>query len=218
MFLCFECIQSQKKTGKGGFFINSWYKDGLKSVQDIQSELSSGDTRWIDKITYFSKKIKGSAGFWRHKRDEVYAWINHHIAQRNGPPNFFITLSCAEYHWPDIKRLIKERHEIAGLPDPDLEKSYVKLVNEYTYIVQEYFQKRVEIWLETVGKVVFKIKHYWLRFEFAASRGQIHAHMLAISDHNQAFQRCNVFANGDKRKKSRVLEHLGAIYVRNGMQ
>ena len=86
-----------------------------------------------------------------------------------------------------------------------MEKSYVKLVNEYTYIVQKYFQKRVEIWLETVGKVVFKIKHYWLRFEFAASRGQIHAHMLAISDHNQAFQRCNVFANGDKRTKAEFL-------------
>ncbi len=26
-----------------------------------------------------------------------------------------------------------------------------------------------------------KIEHYWVRFEFAPSRGQIHAHLLAIS-------------------------------------
>ena len=49
-------------------------------------------------------------------------------------------------------------------------------------MVQEYFQARVQIWLDTIGKHVFKIKHYWVRFEFAPSRGQIHAHMIVIAD------------------------------------
>ena len=57
-FYALNVSNRKKKQAGGGFFINSWYKDGLKSVQDIQSELSTGDTRWIDKITYFSKKIK----------------------------------------------------------------------------------------------------------------------------------------------------------------
>jgi hypothetical protein len=36
-----------------------------------------------------------------------------------------------------------------------------------------------------VGHDVFDVKHYWLRYEFAPSRGQIHAHLLAIcSDHS----------------------------------
>jgi hypothetical protein len=43
----------------------------------------------------------------------------------------------------------------------------------------------VEIWLETVGHGVFDIKHYWLRYEFAPSWGQIHANLLAIcGDHS----------------------------------
>ena len=29
------------------------------------------------------------------------------------------------------------------------------------------------------------INHYWLRYEFAPLRGQIHAHMLVITDHNK---------------------------------
>ena len=33
-----------------------------------------------------------------------------------------------------------------------------------------------------MGKVVFGIDHYWLRYEFADGRGQIHCHMLAISN------------------------------------
>ena len=32
------------------------------------------------------------------------------------------------------------------------------------------------------------IKHYWLRYQFAPSRGQIHAHMLVITDHNKFLQ------------------------------
>lgn len=51
---------------------------------------------------------------------------------------------------------------------------------EHAAIVQSYFQKRVDYWFETVGKKIFGIVHYWLRYEFAPSRGQIHAHFLAI--------------------------------------
>jgi hypothetical protein len=127
------------------------------------------------------------------------------VANGNGPPSFFITLSCAEYHWADIKRLVQERYKLAGLPEPDVDKNYVQLVNDYTLIVQEYFQKRVQIWLDTVGKTVFKIKHYWLRFEFAASRGQIHAHMLAISDHNKSLQIAQTNANGNRKKQAQML-------------
>lgn len=38
----------------------------------------------------------------------------------------------------------------------------------------------MKIWLDTVGKHIFNIRHHWCRFEFAPSRGQIHAHLLAI--------------------------------------
>src|SRR5687767_2833942 len=79
--------------------------------------------------------------------------------------------------WPDIKQLT-----IAGLEIPDLNKSFVQIVNDYTLIVQEYFQEQVKIWLSTIGAKVFHIKHYWLRYEFTPSRGQIHAHILAIHD------------------------------------
>ena len=119
----------------------------------------------------------------------MYSWIHHHAQAGHGAPNFFITLSCAEYYWKDIKRLIEERFLIAGLPLPDLDKKWVQIVNDYTLVVQEYFQERVKIWLATVGKVVFKIDHHWLRYEFTPSRGQVHAHMLAISNFKNDFQR-----------------------------
>ncbi len=151
-------------------------------MEQLQAEIHSGNTRWIERLCYYSSRVAGSPGYWRAKRAEVYTWINYHIEAGYGPPNFFITLSCAVYLWPDIRQLIKNRHEIAGLEVPDLDKSFVQLVNDYTLIVQEYFQERVKIWLSTIGTKVFHIKHYWLRYEFAPSRGQIHAHMLAIHE------------------------------------
>jgi hypothetical protein len=57
--------------------------------------------------------------------------------------------------WKDVRHLIIDRFEAAGLPVPDLEKSWVEIVNDYTLIVQEYFQERVKVWLKTVGKRFF---------------------------------------------------------------
>jgi len=57
-----------------------------------------------------------------------------------------------------------------------------RYINDYTVVIQEYFQVRVRTWLETVGKDIFGIDHYWLRFEFAPGRGQVHAHMIATTN------------------------------------
>ena len=54
-------------------------------------------------------------------------------------------------------------------------------MNDYSIVIQEFFQLRTKEFLDTIGKHVFEIEHYWCRFEFAKSRGQIHAHLLAIT-------------------------------------
>ena len=116
-----------------------------------------------------------------------------------------MTLSCAEYHWKDIERLIKERMQMGGL-DPDLfDTNRVKFINQYTLVVQEYFQERVKLWLNTVGKKLFKIKHYWLRFEFAPSRGQIHAHLIIITDHMKELEQ--IFKLKDNQKSQAEFIH-----------
>ena len=154
----------------------------------MKEAIEKDDLSWINRIAYYSKQICGSTGFWRAKRSEVYSWINHHVQEKHGAPDFFITLSCAEYHWPDVKRLLKQRLKIAGYSDDFIEKNcYVQLVNDFTLVIQELFQTCVKIWLETVGIFFFGISHYWLRYEFAPSRGQIHAHMLVISKFKDVF-------------------------------
>jgi Helitron helicase-like domain at N-terminus len=122
----------------------------------------------------------------------VCTWINHHVEVGNGPPNLFITLSCAEYYWPDVLRLILERMEVAG--DARLKDCYqgspklTELHNDYTIVVQEFFQVRFENWMEHFGRPVFGIQHYWGWYEFAPGCGQIHIHLLAIRKDQTIFK------------------------------
>ena len=97
---------------------------------------------------------------------------------------FFITLTCAEYYWYDVIRLLRERLKLAK---SDMEKHcYVgspkltQILNDYTIVVQEYFQLRFHAWMNSCGKNIFGIEHWWGRFEFTPGRGQIHIHFLAI--------------------------------------
>ena len=104
---------------------------------------------------------------------------------------FFITLSCAEYYWPDIALHLKDRLDKAGMDSSQCvvgAPGFSKIVNDHAIVVQEYFQMRVEEWLDTVGKAVFGIQHYWIRYEFTPGRGQIHAHLLAIADDQDIYK------------------------------
>jgi hypothetical protein len=104
--------------------------------------------------------------------------------------SLFLTLSCAEYHWKDIERLLNKRRSIAGeLPlTMDIITEKVKAVNDYAIVIQEYFQARVTDFLENYAKKVFGIEHYFARFEFAKSMRQIHVHILAVLAKSQELQ------------------------------
>lgn len=191
-FCALNFLSRHTNQTSGGFFVDTFYKQGPKTLEALQKEVSNGNSGWISSISYFSLRVTGSTQYWQDRQNEVFAWINYHLEQQHGPPSFFITLSCAEYHWKDITRLIADRCEKGGLPIPDFTKEgRVALINSHTIVVQEYFQQRVQIWLNTVGRDLLHIKYHWLRFEFAPSRGQIHTHLLAICDNLEMLCKCN---------------------------
>jgi hypothetical protein len=116
---CFYALNfttRRRNQTSGRFFVDGFHKGAPESVEELQRRLKEGDTSFVDKITYYSQRVKGSAGYWRAKRAELYSWINYHVKSGHGMPNFFITLSCAEYFWPDILWLVNQRLAIAGSP------------------------------------------------------------------------------------------------------
>ena len=200
-FYALNYIVRNRNASQANWFILNFNKGGPETIEDLQDAIADGDNSFLNRMSYMNEKIIGSTAYWHSKRRELNNWINHHVQQGNGAPMFFITLSCAEHYWPDIFRLIRQRLEIAGKDTsacyPGSNESS-KLLNDYALVVQEYFQLRVKEWLDTVGKLVFGIKHYWVRYEFAPGRGQIHAHLLAISNDNSIYELCH----NDLKKKN----------------
>ena len=186
-----DMIQRSKNNQNGNYII----KDGVlgsicESVEDLKQKIKDGDLTWVEMLRNYSKRIRGSDNYWRSKRSEVESWINYHVEHKHGPPTLFLTLSCAENWWKDLHKLLKEKlhgtkyENLVNQLESDNEKERMsarcKVSQTFSITVQEFFQKRVEIWLDKVGKPVFGIKYYWGRFEFAKGRGQIHLHLLAI--------------------------------------
>ena len=189
-FYALNYVNRHTNASQGKYYINQHNKE-FDDLEDLQEAIRKGLVSWISKLIYFSSQVKGSVPYWRDQRGKIHTWIDYHIATGKGPPTLFITLSCAEYFWQDINRLLVNRFNFPDVQNPltpnaqDGRYNTVKNVNDMTIVVQEYFQKRIKNWLDKIGKPIFKILEYWLRFEFAPTRGQIHCHMLAITEHNQ---------------------------------
>ena len=189
-FYANDFCQRRRANSNGHFFVKSICGQCPKSLDHLKQEIEEGNHSFVNKLQYWSGNLKGSDGYWRQKRQELNQWILYHLEQSNGPPTLFITLSCAEYWWPDLKRLLVDKllssqddkqHKLAEQLLHDESNSRYKAIHMFTSLVQEFFHDRVQTWLDTVGKHILKIKHYWAAYEFAAGRGQIHIHLLAIT-------------------------------------
>jgi hypothetical protein len=200
-------IRHRNSTG-GKYFIDTFQKDCPDNLEELKEQISNGKTNFVNSLSYYNRRIKGSSAYWKQKRSEVHSWINHHVQKGHGVPNFFITLSCAEYYWHDIVRLLQDRIRSEGGDPSDCYVGSPKIVqyaNEYSIVVQEYFQERVRIWLEIVGKEVFGIKYYWCRYEFAPGRGQIHVHLLAMSEDQWMLRKLYSLSKEEDGEKKRAV-------------
>ncbi len=64
-------------------------------------------------LRHFSRNIKGGDNYRRSRTKDLQHWIMHHVARGHGPPTFFITLSCAENWWIDLRRLLVQLEDSA---------------------------------------------------------------------------------------------------------
>jgi len=183
-FFALNFIIRHRNQSSSRFFVKGFMGRTPPTLQELHQRIRNNDQDFVDKLCYFNKSVHGTAAYWRSKKAELYSWINHHIDSGHGAPNLFITLSCAEYFWPDLKRLLQRHiYDCEGkVVNLETDRSALNhAVNDYSIVVQEFFQRRTKEFLDTIGLNLFGIEHYWCRFEFAKSRGQIHAHLLAIT-------------------------------------
>lgn len=186
----FNTIQRHTNNTQGSYFFTGDRFLGKQppTIEELKQQIQEKNFSYCNKLRYFAQGIKGSDNWWRSRTQDLEAWINHHVSRGNGPPTFFITFSCAEYWWPDLRRILAELEEQGGhksaadaIRQGDM-KAIRKATRKYTLFVNDFFMKRARTFMDTVVKNALGIKYYWGRVEFAPGRGQIHLHLLGIAD------------------------------------
>ena len=71
-FYTANVIARHKNNRNGAFFVNSFFKQGPKSLEELKTKIASGQTEWIDRISYFTKNVHGSSSFWRAKKTRSF--------------------------------------------------------------------------------------------------------------------------------------------------
>lgn len=133
-----------------------------------------------DNAFKFLVNITGSPPYWEVIKKDVFAMI-----RQMGVFTFFITLSAAETHWPELLRILKQtvdKEENADVENLDfIEIS--RLIRSDPVTCALYFQHRVKQIFKTWTDCFegpfgsFKIKNIFHRIEFQ-HRGSPHVHLL----------------------------------------
>jgi hypothetical protein len=71
-FFCLNYVTRRRNQSSGRFFCDGFDKDAPENIEELQEKLCKGQTSFLDKITYYSKHVKGGSGYWRQKRSELY--------------------------------------------------------------------------------------------------------------------------------------------------
>ena len=211
-FSVFNVIQRRIINLRGQNFIRNHYwfskRKTAVSIQQEQLELEKGNLEFIDKLQSYSETIHGSDGYWKKKISDINRWIDHHIAEGNGPPTCFIVLSCAENWWPDLRRLMihlennaENYREVELLKKGKSQMGYqamTRAVKKWRLYVNDFFVKRSKKYLECVVKKALGIKHYWGHIEFTPE-GHISLHLLCIAN-DQTYLKEYFYARDQKEK------------------
>ena len=186
----FNSIERHENNREGSYFFTSGRFLGKNppTLEELKDRLRDGDDAYIQILRYYARNIKGSDNYWRAKTQEIESWIQHHVSRGRGPPTFFITFSCAENWWPDLRRNLAQLERHAGnitsaqLLEGNDFKAMQKASKKYPLFVNDFFMKRSRSFMTNVVKEALGIEHYWGRVEFAPGRGQIHLHVLGIGE------------------------------------
>lgn len=155
----------------------------IKSTIAACAKKIEGPGGQVEDIHLYIRKLRGSSAYWRTALNELVAQI-----RLLGPPTYFVTFSCNDLHWPDMKKALLIAD---GRPNEDPQSldalATQVVVEKYPAIVSRHFMIRVSALMKFIRRntEIFggQVEDFWWRIEFQ-NRGSPHLHMvLWIKDH-----------------------------------
>lgn len=126
----------------------------------------------IENSYVFMRQIRGTPAYWRNELLNLLAKI-----YTLGPPTWFITLSAADLHWPELFKTLSPNAEFQNLS----KNEKWKMMRENPILVAKHFNRRKNAFLKHIlkgkSKPLGEISDYFMRIEFQM-RGSPHIHMF----------------------------------------
>ena len=155
--------------------------DNAPSVGELKQRIAQGDKSVLRTCISYAANIAGTGPYWYKCKQQLQAFVKFMVWKGSGLPSFFLTGSCAEFHWTPLIKLLQELLRANG-DHTDIVNDLVarrRVVKQYSNVVCKYFHLKTQSYIEDVLGPVYGVVDHYIRFEYAASRGQIHFHMLA---------------------------------------
>lgn len=121
----------------------------------------------VKQIMHYASTIRTTKPYWTTRCSELLDMVT-----QLGPPTVFFTFSSADFHWPDVYRLL-------NLNVKDLTvKEKMQLISENPKVFDTFFTMRSKYFLQNCFTRKFNVKDMWFRYEYQ-HRGSIHLHGVA---------------------------------------
>jgi len=175
----------------GSVYVRKNRLEGL-NAEDLIDMVNDENLDLASSIMYYGSNLRGTRPYWKQRCSELIQMV-----RQLGTPTIFFTLSAADYHWPDLFRIL--------CPDTDSnlldEKQRATLMHENPATVAWFFELRCDAFIKKFLTKFFSITDFWYRFEWQF-RGSPHIHGLLWL--NDAPDCCDIDAMGEGQKASIV--------------
>ena len=175
---------------QGRYLVAQQLTDAHLGIAGLAANLAQDDTSVPRKILQHGGQLVNTDPFWKERKrelDALHVWRKYDFGDL---PPYFHTLSMAELHWLEIERVLclylrTSRPGPAGVEAAERLQSEGafkrQTLLECGHVVTNLFDARTVNYYATVAKELFQVDDVWWRYEFAKSRGAIHAHALLSS-------------------------------------
>ncbi|XP_054706995.1 uncharacterized protein LOC129216803 [Uloborus diversus] len=159
----------------------------VKSTISACTKKIHGQDGMIEDVHLYLRNLRGSAAYWRGALNELVAQI-----KCLGPPTYFVTFSCNDLHWTDMKKALLIVDDRSDEDPNDLDIiSTQRLIEQYPVIVSRHFMVRVNALMKLIlrnNKILGgKVNDFWWRVEFQ-NRGSPHLHMIIWIENHPSFE------------------------------
>lgn len=147
---------------------NVYIKQGQWQNENVESfkNIIEINPKLLNSMVCFTRQLKSTTAYWKSKCVELLD-----MCKQLRTPRIFFTLSAADYHWPDLYKVIAPNRKFEDLTSEDRRE----LMQQNPILVGYFFQYRLEQFVKLVLKPVYNIVDYWYGDEWQ-SRGSTHAH------------------------------------------